>query len=64
MAKRKVRTVKITLMNKGEVITYQALSEYTMGPMLASLSMYNDDDIEGAILTADCDYEIIIRPKK
>jgi len=63
MSNRKTRTVKTTLLYKGQKVEYQVLLEDTMGMMLASLSIYNEN--EGiATLEADCDYEVIIRPKK
>jgi hypothetical protein len=62
---RKTKTIKKTLMRKGEVAEYQTLIEFTIGDMLAGLSCYEvNEENQRAYLHADCDYEIIIRPKK
>jgi len=73
---RKRKTVKTTLLIKGHISEYQSVLEGTVGDLLSSLGCYdpNDDresevdgqyvNSEGAFFNPDCDYEIIIRPKK
>ena len=62
--KRKRKTVKALLINKGEKVEYQSIIEGTVGDLISSLSIYDDSNNDSAYLVADMDYEIIIRPKK
>lgn len=75
MAKRRIKTVKTTLLTKGNITEYQSVLEGTIGDLLSSLDCYmvsdEDTEIDGtrmdrdrAYFIPDCDYEIIIRPKK
>ena len=64
---RKTKTVKATLLTKGTKERYESVLMSTVADMLSSLSCYNDEgdmNNEGAHFMPDCDYEIIIRPKK
>ena len=62
---RKIKTVKATLMYKDDVAEYQQMIEGTIGDLISKLSCYKiNDENNRAYLHADCDYEIIIRPKK
>ena len=58
------KTLKTNLLYKGEQSRYINVLEGTVGDLLSSLSCYDDSDINGAVFNPDCDYEIIIRPKK
>jgi hypothetical protein len=74
---RKIKTVKFNILTKGEVIDYQTLIEETIGNGISKLSCYEPNwknehvlrghevyDNKRAYFIPDCDYEIIIRPKK
>lgn len=77
MAKRKVKTVRFTVLYKDEVIDYQTVIEEIIGDEISKLSCYDSNfdrksiigntevnDNTRAYFNPDCDYEIIIRPKK
>ena len=67
MGKRKTRTVKSQILYKGEKRSYESVLMSDIADALSSLSCYNDDgdmDKDGAQFEPDCDYEIIIKPKK
>lgn len=55
----------MTLMRKGEALEYQHMIEGTIGDFMSKLSCYSHKDGDDrAFFLPDCDYEIIIRPKK
>jgi|TARA_R110001606_G_scaffold117117_1_gene246463 hypothetical protein len=77
MENRKIKTVKFDVLTKGVVIDYQTIIEETIGNEISKLSCYdsnwdNEHELRGhkvydntrAYFIPDCDYEIIIRPKK
>ena len=77
MGTRKTKTIKFDVLEKGVPIDYQTVIEQVIGDKISGLSCYDGNwdseeivrgykvlDSERAYFIPDCDYEIIIRPKK
>lgn len=64
MANRKTKTVKIQLLFKGERVDYEDILLSTIGGAISQLSCLNKEDIRGDYFVPDCDYELIVRPRK
>lgn len=76
MSNRKTKTVKFIVLRKDIIVDYQTVIEEVIGDKISQLSCYDSNydckkEINGksiekdrAYFVPDCDYELIIRPRK
>jgi hypothetical protein len=73
---KKIKKVRFTVLHKEEIIDYQTVIEEIIGNEISKLSCYDDNygrksiingksiEKDRAYFVPDCDYEIIIKPKR